>query len=297
MNILQKIYHLYANRSVLVDYKGQEASNFIKEKISLGNPLMVARLGSTELQALVWVKNSRKPLGKILSWINKRIIFSKMHILSGFFPSNKANLNRFYDLMLTDMKDLDILGSWRQEEKKFSSTLKHVKHVRLMDLEPYYHVEPWSIALKNKKILVIHPFDDSITEQFKKRQFLFENKDILPDFELFTIKAVQTIAGNDSDFSDWFHALDYMKNEIDKIDFDIALIGCGAYGFPLAAHIKRKGKIAIQMGGALQILFGIKGKRWENHPVVSKFINSYWVKPNETEIPKDSKKIDGGSYW
>lgn len=49
-----------------------------------------------------------------------------------------------------------------------------------------------------------------------------------------------------------------MKDEIDKRDYDIALIGCGAYGFPLAAHIKRSGKKAVHLGGALQLLFGIK---------------------------------------
>lgn len=47
---------------------------------------------------------------------------------------------------------------------------------------------------------------------------------------------------------------------MDKIDYDICLIGCGAYGFPLAAHAKRKGKKAVHLGGALQLLFGIKGK-------------------------------------
>ena len=30
----------------------------------------------------------------------------------------------------------------------------------------------------------------------------------------------------------------YMKNEIAAKDFDIALIGCGAYGMPLAAYVK-----------------------------------------------------------
>ena len=36
-----------------------------------------------------------------------------------------------------------------------------------------------------------------------------------------------------------------MKSEIDKKDFDIALLGCGAYGVPLAAHIKQNGKEAV----------------------------------------------------
>ena len=41
-------------------------------------------------------------------------------------------------------------------------------------------------------------------------------------------------------------------------NFDIALIGCGAYGFPLAAFVKGIGKKAVHIGGPLQLFFGIK---------------------------------------
>ena len=34
---------------------------------------------------------------------------------------------------------------------------------------------------------------------------------------------------------------------------------------------KRAGKQAIQYGGALQVLFGIKGARWDNYPPYSKY--------------------------
>ncbi|WP_274095727.1 hypothetical protein [Riemerella anatipestifer] len=40
----------------------------------------------------------------------------------------------------------------------------------------------------------------------------------------------------------WFDALEDMKNKIDLVDFDVAIIGCGAYGLPLASYIKNKGK-------------------------------------------------------
>src|SRR5690606_28576019 len=107
-------------------------------------------------------------------------------------------------------------------------------------------------------------FNKTIEEQyFKKRTLLFKDQRVLPEFKsLETIQAVQTIAGNNSEFNNWFEALDWMKKEIEKKDFDIAIIGCGAYGFPLAAHVKRLGKKAIHLGGATQLLFGIKGKRW-----------------------------------
>jgi hypothetical protein len=168
-------------------------------------------------------------------------------------------------------------------------------------LNPFFCTVPWTKALEGKRILVVHPFVDTIKRQYQKRAFLFANN-LLPDFELYTIKAVQSIAGNQTDFSTWFDALDYMKSEIDKHDYDICLLGCGAYGFPLAAHIKRMGKKAIHLGGALQLLFGITGKRWENPKYnslynYSNLINDYWVRPSASERPAEANKVEGACYW
>jgi hypothetical protein len=98
-----------------------------------------------------------------------------------------------------------------------------------------------------------------------------------------------------------------MEDRMDSTEYDIALIGCGAYGFPLAAHAKRMGKKAVHLGGALQILFGIKGKRWEDpnysvgfgnrtNPYLEMF-NEYWVRPSADECPKDAKSVENGCYW
>lgn len=78
----------------------------------------------------------------------------------------------------------------------------------------------------------------------------------MPDFELITLKAVQTLADNkNTEFVTWFDALDYMKRQMDEIDFDIALIGAGAYGFPLGSYAKELGKKGLHIGGALQLYF------------------------------------------
>ena len=93
-------------------------------------------------------------------------------------------------------------------------------------------------VLKGKRVLVVHPFVESIKYQYEyNREQLFTNPDVLPEFkELILIKAVQTQANaKDPRFNDWFEALQYMKDEIDKHEYDIALIGCGAYGTCLAA--------------------------------------------------------------
>ena len=69
-------------------------------------------------------------------------------------------------------------------------------------------------------------------------------------------------------------SLESMKNDIYKLDYDIALLGCGAYGMPLGHFIKSvMKKTSIYIGGGLQILFGIKGSRWDNHETISKLYN------------------------
>lgn len=89
-----------------------------------------------------------------------------------------------------------------------------------------------------------------------------------------------------------------MESVIDKVDYDVALIGCGAYGMPLAAHCKRMGKKAVHLGGALQLLFGIRGNRWETEQDIYKqFMNEHWVRPLESERPKVALNVENACYW
>lgn len=120
----------------------------------------------------------------------------------------------------------------------------NLKKAEKFRLEPWlYNGRPWTTALKGKRVLVIHPFIDTIRNQYEnKREQICPNTDILPKFELKTLRAVQTIAGEtDERFSTWFEVLDYMYQEAMKIDFDVAIICCGAYGMPLGGMLKKPG--------------------------------------------------------
>ena len=269
-----------------------EGNNLLYEKILSGGPFMAARFGSTEIKAILYPS-----LPNIFKIFLKKRILRRMFTLSGFFPSTEENIIKFSNLSVNDIKNLDVLGSWRIEEFFYKKELRNVNIVQLACLEPYLSNDPWSKLLKNKKVLVIHPFTETIIEQYKKKDLLFLNKKILPNFKLEVIKAVQSLSGENKQFNDWFQALDFMKNQISKKNFDIALIGCGAYGFPLAAHVKRLGKQAIHMGGSLQILFGIKGQRWDNHPIIGKLYNENWVRPRIQDKPTHSKLVENDCYW
>jgi len=255
---------------------------------------MIARFGSTEIKAVLWPH---------LPWPLKRLVehrvISAMMIASGFFPPEPAAIERFSTLMYEDMAQLDILGSWRREEYFLHLHLLHVKRVPLPALEPYLSAHPWSEALEGKRVLVVHPFSRTIESQYNNHRLqLFQDCRVLPEFQsLATIRAVQTIAGNKSQYADWFKALDAMKVAMDAVEYDVALIGCGAYGFPLAAHAKRRGKLAVHLGGATQILFGIRGNRWDANPQISRLYNEWWVRPAPEERVGGAERVENACYW
>lgn len=304
-NILSPFVADKVSHDLIIDMSGQEVQDKVREFLESDRPIMIARFGATELTAMegyrcnMSIRNIKRYLNKEIDHIGyANYIANNMWILSGFFPSNPTTLDKFSRMMIDMLPMVDVLGSWRPEEQWFDKELCNAIKVPLADLEPYYYDEPWTTALEGKKVLVIHPFEDSIRAQHKRYDKLFENKKLTPKYELLTIKAVQSIAGNKPEqFDDWFEALDWMKREIDKLDFDIAIIGCGAYGFPLAAYVKQIGKKAIHLGGAVQILFGIRSNAADGNIRVKPLMNEYWVSPSAEETPKGKELVENSRYW
>lgn len=277
-------------------FSAQEGNDYLFSLVKSNEPFMVGRLGSTELRVVADYMATEINLFKEIRKDSVDLLTN----WSGFFPNDTSLAFQFGELMRDSTKELDMIGVWfnSMEDyviKKFATetTLTHLR-----GLEPWYSKNPWTHALKGKKVLVIHPFEDTIVKQYSKREKIFQHKATLPEFTLITLKAVQTVAGQkDERFETWFDALDYMYTEAMKKEFDIAILGCGAYGFPLAAKMKAAGKQAIHLGGATQLLFGIKGKRWDNHPVISTLYNKHWVRPLESEKPKNANIVEGACYW
>ena len=229
--LIKSLIYIKANNEI-------DAEKILKEELNSNNPSMIARFGSTEIKAVIFPKSKwvfRFLLKRMMNYDSDSKEFLNMKILSGFFPSTEENIYKFSNLIFQDMKQLDVLGSWRFEERFLFSNFKFASIVPLQSLEPYFQENPWSQVLENKKILVIHPFNKTIESQYKnKRELLFKDIRVLPKFKsLQTIKAVQSLAGNKVIYDNWFNALDFMKNQIVKTDFDIAIIGAGA-GFSLS---------------------------------------------------------------
>lgn len=287
-----------------------EVSDMIYKCLSQDKPCMISRFGVTEFQCMENFMKGHHPFWWLRNifpfWVHKSVI-SNMTQLSGFFGSQGyKSYSEFADMLYDCGKQTDILACWFKNQSIIEKEMTY-KIIWLLAFEPWWAKNPWTRYLKGKKVLVVHPFAETIKSQYKKRNLLFDNPEVLPEFaSLEVIKAVQSLGGEDNGFKNWFDALHYMENQIDKIDYDVALIGCGAYGMPLAAHCKKMGKKAIHVGGALQLLFGIKGNRWLNNygngksyiPDYPKLLdNLNWVYPSDADRPKNANNVEGACYW
>ena len=278
----------YRDLSIMNDEMGNSC---IYNMLQNTAPFSVVRGGATEMRCIAeYIKRG----------CFSEKIRDEINVLSGVFPNDDKTLRRFCEYYIECIANADLISLWGvgAESIVVHKYCESSKYTKLHALEPYYFENPWSEALEGKKILIVHPFTETIKKQYERRDEIFPGKKILPQFERISfIKAVQSIAGQKTEFKDWFEALEYMKKQIDDTDFDVAIIGAGAYSLPLATYCKKIGKKAIQMSGSTQILFGIKGKRWDDHPIISKFYNDAWVRPSKNETPVQKKKVEGGSYW
>lgn len=269
----------------------QEGNEKIGSIIEASEPAMIARCGAVEMRCV----------GAYLRGFHfSEKIKSAMQYQAGFFPNKESYLRQFCEMYINAVGHADLLPLWigGPEAKTIRRECHSTIFTEMISLEPYYFIKPWSYFLKDKRILVVHPFADTIRHQYQKGDCLFNNKDILPRFsELYCVKAVQSAAGEKTKYNTWFDALEYMKSEITKYDYEVAIIGAGAYGLPLAEYVKQCGKISIQMAGATQILFGIRGKRWDAVPFFTNLYNEHWVYASPEETPANTGLVEGGSYW
>ena len=256
-----------------------------------GIPFSVGRMGMVELNWLI-EEEQKDDLGKVL--------FSRKY--DDDWSSVEKNRRQFVEITRDAYKDIDILANWYNcslEEdiliRKY--TKKSLISTDTMIINSFMQNKPWTKYLQGKKVLVISPFVDEIKQQYMVREKLFDNPNILPEFELKIYKGIwiqDYIEKYRCAYRDVYNK--YLE-DIFQIDFDVALISCSAPSFALASEIKKKGRTGIQMGGALQILFGIKGKRWDEMNEINCLYNEHWIRPGNNNRPRNAEVLDGCCYW
>jgi len=218
----------------MVILSNELGNSLIKNKLLSKDSFLVGRLGITELQVMYYYSN------------NLQIPQHLIHLLVNNAGVYGDSINEFCVEYLESVKNSDIQIYWDINDfihmQKDLIDKVYDKNINLSQnraVEPFYFDKPWSYNLKGKKVLVIHPFSDTINSQYIKRELLFDNKEILPEFELITYKSVQSI-GNQGPHGNWIESLNIMKDDISKIDFDKVAVAIFAKLDKIEDKIDRK---------------------------------------------------------
>jgi hypothetical protein len=272
-----------------------ETSVLIRSLLYDGAPQAIGKVGATELRALTEAWDVSRGNRRCA----RAAIIKELHI-SGVFPPTSQMLMRFAEYFSRVVEDMDVLVAWGRpgESSLFETRCSRAKLISMEGLDPFYVDPPWTAALAGKTVVVASPFVDSIGRQYERRSLVWPGRqELLPDFHLELMRLPFSDGLVKSQLDDWFQALDGLRADLNSRRFDVLLVGGGAFSLPLAVAAKQMGNIGIHLGGSTQILFGIRGARWDDHPATSRFYNGNWVRPNSDETPAGYRKVEAGCYW
>jgi hypothetical protein len=280
----------------------------ISRRLRSPEPCAIGKIGTSELLMLEYRERYiRLPWPPAASWWRAT---QRLHNTGGLYPIRRDIFERFCQEYELCLKKMDILAQWQRgdfyegvlEQSVLRRFAPQAFWGGLLNLVVFLNPpQSWLSDLAILRWLVVHPFKISIRAQLPHLSAL----GTFPDSCASALRqrAADTRFLPPPQFSymvpprhrDWFHALEEMKQEMDlqKDHFDIALIGAGAWSLPLAAHAKAIGKKALHLGGSLQLLFGIKGGRFEKWGLY----NDRWIRPLPQDCPADFTRMEKGAYW
>jgi hypothetical protein len=276
-------------------FKGEAAQLEISRLLLCGKPVIVARVGETEGAAASFYLKNRVTRGSCkLPYPDE--LKSRLKLLAGYFPITDLSIDVLASSYLKAIEDIDMHAVWTPHDAVLKPN--SLKSCRLIDIDPFFTKRKWTQSLVGLKVCVVSPFVDSMKEQYKRREVLFKDE-VLPDFQLFFSRAPMTHCESDVDGQDWFENKRKLVESVAAHRPDIVIIGAGAYGLPVAADLKQLGISSVVMGGSTQLLFGLRGTRWENDRQYARLMTDAWVRPAKTERPDGfgDFEIKGGAYW
>ena len=247
-------------------------------------PLSIIRMGNVEASQLLYKKG----------------IYSKMLTNAGFFGDEKA-LTLWKNQMLDALMNADC--NLRVVSCRSFFVCDDVLTKLNLHLPTLPYVEELSYwvsfinKLKSTSIGIISYFAEEMKSQIKIIDRVFNNriKYTKSMDSLNFIFSENTIQGNEPDNKTFQEVFDDLLKRSLEADCDVYLISCGCYGIPLCNELKKNGKRAIYVGGILQLLFGLKGKRWDERPEISQHYNKHWKYPSKKPINADL--VEGSCYW
>lgn len=271
------------------------SNRYITKMLASDSAKLVGRFGSIEGRVV-----GRYLLG--LSDKNDHVLPRVAQSNAGICRPNQRNLKHFACDYMSAASHVDLLAAWDfPHQVKLAELAAPSRITRLSHIDPAFALSrglvPWTQALKGKRVLVIHPFVNTIRHQYATRGKVPYLAAMLPDFELQLLKPPVTTGDGIHYEKPWRDYLTDLKRELLTREFDVAIIGAGSYGLPAGSFVKTLGKTAIHLGGVTQLMFGIMGRRWEDVSYVNSLDQTGWTRPEADETPEYASSIEGGCYW
>jgi hypothetical protein len=291
-----------------------DGAKVLVQHIHLGKPFSAGKLGTSEMNALWFYICYRNHTVKSSY---PQIIMTHMTVNAGLFPATNEAVDAWADHMLKQvLPNIDIIAEWTKTDHErliLNMVAPYSTRVPLRSLEPYYEADVadrWTYnILDHSTVAVISPFAQTIKQQWNRQTELWPNTPVWPS--TLTIIPIQcgyspSLQSNqtspnawpiDIQTAGWGAAVHSMVGAAAGSGSTLAIVGAGCLSLPIVAGLKAKGITAIHMGGATQILFGIKGRRWLSHEIISRLFNDAWVFPCANEIPDRAGRVEGSCYW
>ena len=194
---------------------------------------------------------------------------------------------------LTISNQYFISNANNKEDENVISMLSNIVKISYNILESFEYFDKFFNMLNNKKILIISPFEREIRDQLARKDTLFNffQGFTYPNFsKVEYINTYLTTDGFTIPHRNWLKTFEEYKEKIKTKDFDICLLICGAYSYPISDFIYNEmHKSCIYIGGIGQLFFGIKGGRY-NITYFNRFMNNNWIYPY-TVVNKNSNGV------
>jgi hypothetical protein len=284
-------------------------SKYIKSKLDKHEPFILPRIAGGENNLAVMVHNNNIDL---LSTDILNQTVGSLKNSAGLKFSNMESIKKYgaeyFDAFYSCERyfDWEMISNMTHIEQSQQYLVKEINRrgrklpiwAFCMDIFNVVRYQPWTWALRNKKILIVSAFCQQIKRVVESNLQPYEGIDLFPGCTFEYIQPPQTLGTNVSD--EWDVELQKFYSRLDQVpnDWDVALVSSGGYGNPICNEIfKKRGKSAIYVGGVLQMYFGILGSRWvrERPDIVKLYQSSVWARPDN--IPRDAKNIEDSCYW
>jgi hypothetical protein len=273
-----------------------DGNNFIRHHLKNNKPFAAGKIGITELN-LLYCYFQLKNNGPLLEHLKH-----EAEDIAGLYPYNDKTVIEFSENMLRLLPSIDLIPVWNNvipqfEKYIFDNYCPNSYKTKIEMLEPFFDDAPWTDYLKDKTVLVFSPFAESIKENFKSFDKIWNNK-IKNNFELKVYKYPFALTLSDkNEFKASNEVYKHFLDILNKETFDVGIFGTGYTSLLYTLEAKKLNKTGIHLGGGTQILFGIKGHRWKQMDRFVKIFNEHWTEPKSSEKPPRYKKCEGGGYW